>query len=147
MSNPEQSSRSFGGSSDSLGSSSSENNKDDDSSPTTYLEQDSNLFGHPLEGTVLAFETEVFIPSYHYDDTGLEILVSDGDWRFVKERQTLYYRHKDMEPGAVHTIRIKPRSMLAGGVSSKTIEGSRSTGSVPGNKPEPDSNCASCSIM
>lgn len=63
--------------------------------------------GHPPEGTTLAFETEIFIPSYHYDDAGLEILVSDGDWRYVKERQTLYYRHKEMEPGAVHSIRIK----------------------------------------
>ena len=63
--------------------------------------------GHPPEGTPLAFETEIFIPSYHYDDAGLEILVSDGDWRYVKERQTLYYRHKEMEPGAVHSIRIK----------------------------------------
>lgn len=148
MSNPEQSSRSFGGSSDSLESSSSENNKDGDLSPTTYLEQSSDLFGHPSEGTVLMFETEVFIPSFHYDDTGLEILVSDGDWRYVKERQTLYYRHKDMEPGAVHTIRIKPRSMLAGGATSKVIEGSRSSRSVPGNKPESDPNCvSSCSIM
>ncbi|KAF9290114.1 hypothetical protein BGZ88_007486 [Linnemannia elongata] len=148
VSNPEQSSRSFGGSSDSLESSSSENNKDGDLSPATYLEQSSDLFGHPSEGTVLMFETEVFIPSFHYDDTGLEILVSDGDWRYVKERQTLYYRHKDMEPGAVHTIRIKPRSMLAGGATSKVIEGSRSSRSVPGNKPESDPNCvSSCSIM
>ncbi|KAK5799525.1 glycoside hydrolase superfamily [Linnemannia elongata] len=101
-----------------------------------------------VHGTVLMFETEVFIPSFHYDDTGLEILVSDGDWRYVKERQTLYYRHKDMEPGAVHTIRIKPRSMLAGGATSKVIEGSRSSRSVPGNKPESDPNCvSSCSIM
>lgn len=96
---------------------------------------------------MLAFETEVFIPSYHYDDTGLEILVSDGDWRYVKERQTLYYRHKDVEPGAVHTIRIKPRSMPAGQVSRKATEGSRSNGSVPGNKPDSDSNCVSCSVM
>lgn len=56
----------------------------------------------------MAFETEIFIPSYHYDDTGLEILVSDGDWRYVKERQTLYYRHQNMQPGAVHSVRIKP---------------------------------------
>ncbi|KAG0315162.1 hypothetical protein BG000_005276 [Podila horticola] len=65
-------------------------------------------FGHPPEGTPMAFETEIFIPSYHYDDTGLEILVSDGDWRYVKERQTLYYRHQNMQPGAVHSVRIKP---------------------------------------
>jgi hypothetical protein len=120
---------------------------DDESIPANQLEQSSNLFGHPPEGTVLAFETEVFIPSYHYDDAGLEILVSDGDWRYVKERQTLYYRHKDMEPGAVHTIRIKPKSTLAGGVSSKAMEGSHLSGPMPGNKVEWDSNCVSCSIM
>lgn len=96
---------------------------------------------------MLAFETEVFIPSYHYDDAGLEILVSDGDWRYVKERQTLYYRHKDMEPGAVHTIRIKPRSVIAGGNSSKAIEGSHLSGAMPGNKVESDPNCVSCNIM
>lgn len=56
----------------------------------------------------MAFETEIFVPSYHYDETGIEILVSDGDWRYVKERQTLYYRHSDMRPGAVHSVQIKP---------------------------------------
>ncbi|KAI7818264.1 glycoside hydrolase superfamily [Gamsiella multidivaricata] len=61
-----------------------------------------------VHGSAMAFETEVFVPSYHYDETGLEILVSDGDWRYVKERQTLYYRHHDTKPGAVHSIQIKP---------------------------------------
>jgi hypothetical protein len=65
-------------------------------------------FGHPPEGITAPFETEIFVPSYHYDEAGLEILVSDGDWRYVKERQTLYYRHRDMRPGAVHSIMIKP---------------------------------------
>ncbi|KAG0054957.1 hypothetical protein BGZ83_009941 [Gryganskiella cystojenkinii] len=82
-----------------------------DPSPTISekQQQDPNMLwvGHPPEGTQMAFETEIFIPSYHYDDAGLEILVSDGDWRYVKERQTLYYRHKEMKPGAVHSIRIK----------------------------------------
>lgn len=65
-------------------------------------------YGHPPESTVVSFETEIFVPSYHYDETGLEILVSDGDWRYVKERQTLYYRHREMKPGAMHSIMIKP---------------------------------------
>lgn len=69
--------------------------------------------GHPPEGTVVTFETEIFLPSYHYDEIGLEILVSDGDWRYVKERQTLYYRHRDMRPGAVHSILIKPVNVPA----------------------------------
>lgn len=55
----------------------------------------------------MAFDTEIFIPSYHYEEARLDIRVSDGDWRYVKERQTLYYRHKDMKPGAVHSVLIK----------------------------------------
>lgn len=88
------------------------------SSTLNNAEAGSNWYGHPPEGTLQAFETEIFIPSYHYEDTGLEILVSDGDWRYVKERQTLYYRHKDMKPGAVHSIQIKPVSLSAGALSS-----------------------------
>ncbi|KAI8595996.1 glycoside hydrolase superfamily [Dissophora ornata] len=81
--------------------------------PYLNPEFNSSFIGHPPEDTVIAFETEVFIPSYHYDDKSLEILVSDGDWRYVKERQTLYYRHKDMVPGAIHSIQIKPLSAPA----------------------------------
>ncbi|KAG0362957.1 hypothetical protein BGZ54_008421 [Gamsiella multidivaricata] len=76
--------------------------------PYSNPEMNSSFIGHPPEGSAMAFETEVFVPSYHYDETGLEILVSDGDWRYVKERQTLYYRHHDTKPGAVHSIQIKP---------------------------------------
>ncbi|KAI8605323.1 glycoside hydrolase superfamily [Dissophora ornata] len=122
-----------------------------------------------VHGTVMAFETEIFIPSYHYDDTSLEILVSDGDWRYVRERQTLYYRHRNMQPGAVHSIRIRPvkgstakaPSSKAGlGSSSVTVEGSdiqvhsgdgsaqrqKSGLKIIGAMPEDDS-CASCNIM
>ncbi|KAG0200638.1 hypothetical protein BGX28_006341 [Mortierella sp. GBA30] len=90
-----------------MSSDSSESN----GSTLNNLETGSSWYGHPPEGTVQAFETEIFVPSYHYEDTGLEILVSDGDWRYVKERQTLYYRHKQMKPGEVHSIQIKPVSM------------------------------------
>ncbi|KAF9580325.1 hypothetical protein BGW38_003073 [Lunasporangiospora selenospora] len=87
---------------------------------------DPALFGHPPEGTTLAFETEFFIPSYHYGGGMLEILVSDGDWRFVKERQTLYYRHRDMGPGAIHSVRIMPRReptpLVVDGESVKAME-------------------------
>jgi hypothetical protein len=62
----------------------------------------------------MAFETEIFIPSYHYEDRGVEILVSDGDWRYVKERQTLYYRHQETKPGFVHSVLIKPISKASG---------------------------------
>ncbi|KAG0196470.1 hypothetical protein BGX33_001603, partial [Mortierella sp. NVP41] len=81
------------------------------SPPNSDASYDSTLesqwYGHPPEDAAMAFDTEIFIPSYHYDESSLEILVSDGDWRYVKERQTLYYRHKDMKPGAVHSVLIK----------------------------------------
>jgi hypothetical protein len=77
------------------------------------LERNSSFIGHPPEGTPMMFETEIFIPSYHYEETGVEILVSDGDWRYVKERQTLYYRHKETEPGFVHSVMIKPVNHLS----------------------------------
>ncbi|KAF9566428.1 hypothetical protein EC968_003739 [Mortierella alpina] len=108
------------------------------SSTLNNAEAGSIWFGHPPEGTLQAFETEIFIPSYHYEDTGLEILVSDGDWRYVKERQTLYYRHKDMKPGAVHSIQIKPVSLsgpsAGGGTLSSLGSKNDSTASLSPNK-------------
>ncbi|KAF9425127.1 hypothetical protein BGZ94_007818 [Podila epigama] len=85
-------------------------------------------FGHPPEGSVQAFETEIFIPSYHYDDVGLSIEVSDGDWRYVRERQTLYYRHRDIRPGAVHSVLIRPLTG-AGAVVTKVTSSSSSSSS------------------
>ncbi|KAF9432345.1 hypothetical protein BGZ76_010936 [Entomortierella beljakovae] len=110
----------------------------------TEPDQDQNSVGHSPNSTKntagsndstptwigQAFETEFYIPSYHYDDTGLEILVSDGDWRYVKECQTLYYRHHNMQSGAIHSIRIKPISSpvnsakLSSLNANVTIEGS-----------------------
>uniref|UniRef100_L2G3F5 Glycoside hydrolase family 5 protein n=1 Tax=Colletotrichum fructicola (strain Nara gc5) TaxID=1213859 RepID=L2G3F5_COLFN len=37
--------------------------------------------------------TEVFIPRYHYEG-GIKAKVSDGDWSYDAELQTLYVRHK-----------------------------------------------------
>ncbi|KAF6810670.1 glycoside hydrolase family 5 protein [Colletotrichum sojae] len=37
--------------------------------------------------------TEVFIPRYHYAD-GIKVKLSDGDWSYDAELQTLYVRHK-----------------------------------------------------
>ncbi|KAG0360934.1 hypothetical protein BG005_009533 [Podila minutissima] len=88
------------------------------------VDESTAWFGHPPEGTSMAFETEIFVPSYHYDDAGLEILVSDGDWRYVKERQTLYYRHQNMQPGAVHSVRIKPVTGPLTAVSAAHSNGS-----------------------
>ncbi|KNC98302.1 uncharacterized protein SPPG_06696 [Spizellomyces punctatus DAOM BR117] len=40
----------------------------------------------------LAYVTEIFIPSYHYGDMNhLSVEVSDGEWKYVRERQTLYW--------------------------------------------------------
>ncbi|KAG0327413.1 hypothetical protein BG000_000965 [Podila horticola] len=117
--------------------------------------------GHPPEGMITAFETEIFIPSYHYDDVGLSIEVSDGDWRYVKERQTLYYRHRDTKPGAVHSVLIKPLTgpgavvkattpseQAAQGYMTKT-EGSAygDYGGQPKIQAESNAGCVQCSIM
>ena len=37
--------------------------------------------------------TEIYIPSYHYEDLQLEIEISDGIFRYDKERQSLYWRY------------------------------------------------------
>ncbi|KAF9958877.1 hypothetical protein BGZ72_010771 [Mortierella alpina] len=116
-------------------------------------EQSSAWFGHPPEDTAMAFETEIFIPSYHYDDTKLEIQVSDGDWRYVKERQTLYYRHRDLQPGAVHSVRIKPISGPTTGVASAD-NALQSNGSSKEGDPRVATtavvkaeSCVSCTVM
>ncbi|RIB29178.1 Glycoside Hydrolase Family 5 protein [Gigaspora rosea] len=60
------------------------------------------------DALIVAPETEIYIPSYHYKKLNLDIRVSDGDWRYVKSRQTLYWRVKDwMTEGVEHTIRIR----------------------------------------
>ncbi|KAF9160037.1 hypothetical protein BGX21_001814 [Mortierella sp. AD011] len=136
-----------------------DSNKLDDSKPDS-VEASTIWFGHPAEGTVMTFETEFFIPSYHYDNTDLEILVSDGDWRYVKERQTLYYRHHNMQPGAVHSVRIKPINTPTAETNSASkglenadivVEGSEiragSKERLIGAFPEDESSHTWCSIM
>ncbi|KAF9434935.1 hypothetical protein BGZ76_007180 [Entomortierella beljakovae] len=98
----------------------------------SHPEKNSSFIGHPPEGSTMAFETEIFIPSYHYEGVEMEILVSDGDWRYVKERQTLYYRHKEMKPGAVHSVQIKPvvsgsKQVMSGNNDSTTSLGSKAS--------------------
>ncbi|KAG0256047.1 hypothetical protein BG011_004768 [Mortierella polycephala] len=92
--------------------------RDSSTSTLNAPQTSSPWYGHPPEGAVQAFETEIFIPSYHYGNVGMEIRVSDGDWRYVKERQTLYYRHKEMKPGAVHTIQVKPANRATAALPS-----------------------------
>ncbi|KAG0236183.1 hypothetical protein BGW41_000544 [Actinomortierella wolfii] len=76
-------------------------------SSSSILPVATSVIGHPPPGTPIAFETEIFVPAYHYGQRKIEVLVSDGDWRYVRERQTLYYRHKDTTPGAVHSLKIR----------------------------------------
>src|SRR5947209_5354203 len=57
---------------------------------------------------MVAPEAEIYIPNYHYRKLLLDIRVSDGDWRYVKSRQTLYWRVKDWTTeGITHTLRIR----------------------------------------
>ncbi|KAI1304678.1 hypothetical protein EDD11_005078 [Mortierella claussenii] len=169
VSTPEQLSRDFGSSSQSLDNLNTNNTAAaGQKEVTSKAEVNPTWIGHPSEGTVLAFETEIFIPSYHYDGLSLEIQVSDGDWRYVKERQTLYYRHRNLRPGAAHSIRIKPihRPAASLGKSGRTksavvVEGvdiqvhpksgsgqqQRSQFRVVGAMPEDDSGRGSCIVM
>ena|SRR5436190_12332032 len=58
--------------------------------------------------SIVAPEAEIYIPNYHYKKLLLDIRVSDGDWRYVRSRQTLYWRVKDWTTeGVVHTLRIR----------------------------------------
>ncbi|KAF9899697.1 hypothetical protein EC991_008437 [Linnemannia zychae] len=103
-------------------------NTANNSNPSPDSTLDSQWYGHPPENdTTMAFDTEIFIPSYHYDEARLEICVSDGDWRYVKERQTLYYRHKDMKPGAVHSVLIK---VVGGAALTHSISNNNSSTSI-----------------
>ncbi|CAG8592840.1 3277_t:CDS:10 [Paraglomus brasilianum] len=53
-------------------------------------------------------EVEIYIPNYHYKQLHLDIRVSDGDWRYVRSRQTLYWRVKDWTTeGIEHSLRIR----------------------------------------
>src|SRR5689334_17802051 len=62
----------------------------------------------PFVASMLPPEVEIFVPSYHYRRLDLEIRVSDGDWRYVKSRQTLYWRVNDCTTeGITHTLRIR----------------------------------------
>ncbi|CAG8444236.1 9167_t:CDS:2 [Diversispora eburnea] len=61
-----------------------------------------------ISSNIVAPEVEIFIPNYHYKKSGIEIRVSDGDWRYVRNRQTLYWRVKDwISENLVHSLRIR----------------------------------------
>lgn len=59
------------------------------------------VFEHGDQGD----ETEIFVPGYHYDGKQMDIRVSDGNWRYVKEQQTLYYKH--LTGHKIHRIQIR----------------------------------------
>ncbi|CAI2171442.1 2950_t:CDS:10 [Funneliformis geosporum] len=72
--------------------------------------------------SIKAPETEIYIPNYHYKKLLLDIRVSDGDWRYVKSRQTLYWRVKDWKTeGVVHTLRIRVAENLIEGVEISNL--------------------------
>jgi len=63
---------------------------------------------HPFSSVSVSPEVEVYIPNYHYKQLHLDIRVSDGDWRYVRSRQTLYWRVKDWTTeGIEHSLRIR----------------------------------------
>src|SRR4051794_13409061 len=77
---------------------------DNDSLPLLSSPLSSSL---PQGKVVVAPETEIYIPNYHYKNLLPDIRVSDGDWRYVKSRQTLYWRVKDWTTKDItHTLRI-----------------------------------------
>ncbi|OZJ04839.1 hypothetical protein BZG36_02328 [Bifiguratus adelaidae] len=55
--------------------------------------------------------TEFYIPTYHYRGQTLDVKVTDGDWRYVRRNQTLYYRHSNLSRGFIHTIVIDVADM------------------------------------
>ncbi|KAJ3038777.1 hypothetical protein HDV00_000353 [Rhizophlyctis rosea] len=63
--------------------------------------------------------TEIFVPNFHYGNLSkLDVVVSDGEWKYNKTRQTLYWRIDPSYRGVgaaggrggmvKHTIRIRP---------------------------------------
>eukprot|EP00158_Paraphelidium_tribonemae_P006707 Partr_v1_DN27943_c0_g1_i1_m11403 putative Cellulase (glycosyl hydrolase family 5) len=66
-------------------------------------------------------QTEVYVPEYHYGDPNVvknhfmydnvEITVSDGEYHYDYERQTLFYWHSD--DVIEHTLTIRPKSVTS----------------------------------
>lgn len=72
------------------------------------LSQQSNDDNNNVSTNIVAPEAEIFVPNYHYKNSGIEIRVSDGDWRYVRNRQTLYWRVKDWTTeNLIHSLRIR----------------------------------------
>ncbi|KAN0060909.1 hypothetical protein ACQY0O_006643 [Thecaphora frezii] len=57
--------------------------------------------------------TEVFVPAYHYKDKEFSITVSDGDYSFDADKQTLYIVHADTTPFVKHRVTIELRDEKA----------------------------------
>lgn len=51
--------------------------------------------------------TEVFLPNYHYKKHKLLIKVSDGDWTYNAEQQTLYIRHGAHSGEKKHKVEVQ----------------------------------------
>ncbi|KAI8076913.1 glycoside hydrolase superfamily [Halteromyces radiatus] len=61
---------------------------------------------------ILASQTEIYIPNYHYQDIELDIQVSHGQYEHIPEKQLLYHRFNrdDIEKDQIITIQLKPRT-------------------------------------
>lgn len=51
--------------------------------------------------------TEIFLPAYHYKQKRFSITTTDADTIFDAELQTLFVKHTDIRPGAVHKLKIE----------------------------------------
>ncbi|KAF4122361.1 Cellulase (glycosyl hydrolase family 5) [Geosmithia morbida] len=51
--------------------------------------------------------TEIFIPKYHYSNYELRVTLSDGEWSFDADAQTLLVQHNVHEGTAQHTITVE----------------------------------------
>jgi hypothetical protein len=99
-------------------------------------------------------ETEIFIPRYHYGFDPIEVWVSDGEWEYSEENQTLYFRHtkgeannklEKVEVAPPHAPPISPTddgfisstvshlsNLIHGGLRLIGYEGADSSKGIPG---------------
>ncbi|KDE05055.1 hypothetical protein, variant [Microbotryum lychnidis-dioicae p1A1 Lamole] len=63
----------------------------------------------PIPGTMpRSRETEIYLPRRRFGglNSRLKVRLSDGEWKYDEELQTLYVLHANLTPGFIHTVRI-----------------------------------------
>ncbi|SCZ96082.1 BZ3500_MvSof-1268-A1-R1_Chr8-1g09992 [Microbotryum saponariae] len=63
----------------------------------------------PIPGTTpRSRETEIYLPRRRFGglNSRLKVRLSDGEWKYDEELQTLYVLHTNLTPGFIHTVRI-----------------------------------------